>query len=274
MNYVNENQAVKDAQSIEAAILLMCELAKPVISDGINLSISDLFSIAIGRKSLASIYQKEAENRSASLPTYRKEQEISEAVSRSNTYQKQVNDLRNYMILAKFKLEQFNMDENCTISFVGDLKKACIQNNTITLSPKHENLVKGIEVFKKALNQFNDLLSEVGTKKLSIEIPFVWIDSPDLKAISNINFEAIEENKKAIQRQIKLDIEKKEAIRKKIENIVPKDFPNREEEISRFINFELTEERPEGFYRGLISNSQTNYKTKGVTPIGMVYDNK
>jgi hypothetical protein len=261
MIYVSEHQAIKDAQSVGAAILLMSELAKPVINDGINITVIDLYNIAIGRKSLASVYQKEAETRSENLPAYRKEREISEALSRANSYQKQVDEIRNYMLLAKLKPESFKMNENCEVSFIGDLKNECIAMNTKTLTPKQESLVKGVGLFKKAQVQFNELLKEAGKEALNIQVPFTdHLGNPDLKTIAFIDFDAIQERKDAIQRQIDADIQKKEAIRQRIEKLVPKDYPDREETVNRFILYETTNPRPDEFYKNLLFPDRGNFK--------------
>jgi hypothetical protein len=278
MEFIHFQKIKDDEKAMKEALSLMSQLSEEIKSDGLSISTNELYSIATASLSLTKVYESEARNRNKKDPVYVQNESLRLASIAANRHQLLVNELRKYTaILARLDPKLFVMDsDSLEMRFTGSLEDEIKKVHTQYLSKKQELLVKGVEAFQKALSVFNNLLIEAGQRKIDIQLPFLnYKGEPDLQQIINIDYESIESRKKAAIEQSIKEKEIREKQRKRLESLIPKDYPNRAEEIQRYLAID-----PDGskyndeIMKNLISPSKGSFVTNRsrVKSVGYVSD--
>jgi hypothetical protein len=242
MEYIDQQRVTEDLKKVENSFSLMKKIAEMVTQDGISISIEYLVDIGMGRKSLTSLFTKEAEQRHSKSPTYVRDEAVTSAKARANTYQAVVNSLRDCYL---FVPEKFKIDKEFNVSYAGDLEKELIKSHTRILTPSQEKIVNQVKEFLNSLIQINILFKKIGEQEILIKnIPLIDpFGEPDLRQISLIDLNDLEskENER-MRKQIEEGNRVKEENDKRLKEIlslIPNSVPNRQSEAEHLLQTEL-----------------------------------
>ncbi|MBA7563358.1 hypothetical protein ES708_05013 [subsurface metagenome] len=266
MEYTDERKTLENFQQVTEAIKLLTDLVGKITEDGLEINTEQLLKIATSQQPLKSLYVEEAKSRTRKSPSYVQNEEVARATERAGLWQNEVNKICRCLILARFKTECFTINQRRQVRFIGNLKEACEKINTRTANAKQLKLIQSIKAFQKTLKEFDKELDEAGQTPMNIRIPFVFIKTGEinLPAILDVHHEYIAQKKLGVTKSQKKDQEKRDAQLERLESWCPKDYPNREEEILRFHNMDITGDKyGEEFFKKMFKKHKDAKRIEG-----------